>query len=82
VLELVAVVRQLHAEGLAIVWIEHVVHALVKTVDRMVCLAGGELVADGSPSAVLADPKVRELYLGSGPESDLADHEADEEAAG
>ena len=76
VLELVAVVRQLHAEGLAIVWIEHVVHALLKTVDRMVCLAGGDVVADGTPSAVLADAKVKELYLGGGPEADLADQEA------
>lgn len=71
VLELVAVVKQLHAEGLGIVWIEHVVHALVKTVARMVCLAGGDVVADGEPLQVLADPKVRELYLGGGPESDL-----------
>lgn len=73
VIELVAVVRQLHAEGLAVVWIEHVVHALVRTVARMVCLAGGSLVADGTPAAVLADPKVKELYLGSGPETELAD---------
>ncbi|MEV0390144.1 ABC transporter ATP-binding protein [Nonomuraea sp. NPDC050643] len=64
VLELVEVVRRLHAEGLGIVWIEHVVHALVKTVGRMVCLAGGEVVADGEPLEVLADQKVRELYLG------------------
>ena len=82
VLELVAVVRQLHAEGLAIVWIEHVVHALVKTVDRMVCLAGGDVVADGTPSAVLADSKVKELYLGGGPEADLGDAGTDREAAG
>jgi branched-chain amino acid transport system ATP-binding protein len=76
VLELVAVVRQLHAEGLAVVWIEHVVHALLRTVDRMVCLAGGDVVADGSPTAVLADPKVKELYLGGGPETELADEES------
>ncbi|MFD2351966.1 hypothetical protein ACFSTC_25990 [Nonomuraea ferruginea] len=41
VAELVAVVRELHAGGLGVVWIEHVVHALVKTVGRMICLAGG-----------------------------------------
>jgi branched-chain amino acid transport system ATP-binding protein len=76
VLELVAVVRQLHAEGLAIVWIEHVVHALVKTVDRMICLAGGDVVADGTPSEVLADAKVKELYLGGGPEADIAEQES------
>ncbi|MFC4112883.1 ABC transporter ATP-binding protein [Nonomuraea zeae] len=71
VAELVEVIRRLHADGLGIVWIEHVVHALVKTVGRMVCLAGGDVVADGEPVAVLADPKVRELYLGAGPETGL-----------
>ncbi|MFC0864366.1 ABC transporter ATP-binding protein [Sphaerimonospora cavernae] len=75
VLELVEVVKQLHAEGLGIVWIEHVVHALVEAVGRMVCLAGGDVIADGEPMRVLADPKVRELYLGGGPETGLADEE-------
>ncbi|MEV0972981.1 ABC transporter ATP-binding protein [Microtetraspora glauca] len=78
VLELVEVVKHLHAEGLAIVWIEHVVHALVKTVGRMVCLAGGDVIADDEPMRVLADPKVRELYLGGGPEADMADGTADD----
>nr|MDT0659722.1 ATP-binding cassette domain-containing protein [Micromonospora sp. DSM 115978] len=72
VVELVEVVRALHADGLAVVWIEHVVHALVRTVARMVCLAGGTVVADGTPTEVLADRSVRELYLGGGPEADLA----------
>ena len=63
-------------------WIEHVVHALVKTVDRMICLAGGDVVADGSPAAVLADSKVKELYLGGGPEADLGGPDAAQEASG
>ncbi|WP_055480825.1 ATP-binding cassette domain-containing protein [Sphaerimonospora mesophila] len=75
VLELVEVVKRLHAEGLGIVWIEHVVHALVKTVGRMVCLAGGDVIADDEPMRVLADQKVRELYLGGGPETGLTDEE-------
>ena len=73
VLELVDVVRQLHAEGLGIVWIEHVVQALVRAVGRMICLADGDVIADGEPMRVLADPKVRELYLGGGPEADVAE---------
>ncbi|MGW1162051.1 ABC transporter ATP-binding protein [Streptomyces sp. NPDC002519] len=77
VAELVDVVRRIRAEGLAVVWIEHVVHALVKTVDRMVCLAAGRVVADGAPLDVLAHPDVRELYLGGGLGS--TDGTADEE---
>jgi branched-chain amino acid transport system ATP-binding protein len=75
VAELVAVIKALHAEGLGIVWIEHVVHALIKTVGRMICLAGGDVIADGEPLRVLADQRVRELYLGAGPETGLPGEE-------
>ena len=62
--ELLEIVRTLKAEGLTVLWIEHVVHALLRSVDRLVCLASGALVADGEPAAVMADQRVRELYLG------------------
>jgi branched-chain amino acid transport system ATP-binding protein len=65
VAELVGVVRGIQAQGVAIVWIEHVVRALIDTVERLVCLASGRLVADGAPGEVLADPAVREVYLGT-----------------
>jgi branched-chain amino acid transport system ATP-binding protein len=55
----------LRAEGLTVLWIEHVVHALLRSVDRLVCLASGTLVADGEPAAVMADPTVRQVYLGA-----------------
>ncbi len=65
VAELMGVVRSIRAEGVAIIWIEHVVRALMDAVDRLVCLASGRLVADGAPVDVLADPAVREVYLGT-----------------
>ena len=47
------------------IWIEHVVRALVETVDRLICLAGGRFVGDGVPAEVLASPAVKEVFLGT-----------------
>jgi branched-chain amino acid transport system ATP-binding protein len=66
VTELVEIVGRLRAGGLAVIWIEHVVQALTRSVDRLLCLVGGAFVADGSPAEVLASPAVREAYLGGG----------------
>lgn len=68
--ELVEVVKKISAAGIAVVWIEHVVRALTSTVDRLICVAGGRIVAQGDPEAVLADPEVRSLYLGIDKEDD------------
>jgi branched-chain amino acid transport system ATP-binding protein len=65
VAELVAIVTAIRAEGVAIIWIEHVVRALSDSVDRLLCLAGGKVIADGEPAAVLASPAVREVFLGT-----------------
>jgi branched-chain amino acid transport system ATP-binding protein len=64
VVELTAVLRDLHDDGITILWIEHVVRALLSTVDRLLCLANGEIVADGEPRQVLASEAVRRVYLG------------------
>jgi branched-chain amino acid transport system ATP-binding protein len=66
--ELIAIVAARRASGITIVWVEHVVHALTRTVDRLLCLAGGAFIADGAPDEVLASAAVREVYLGVGPE--------------
>ena len=66
VAQLLDIVRAARAEGVAVVWIEHVVHALTAAVERLICLAGGRFVGDGDPAGVLADPAVREVFLGSG----------------
>jgi branched-chain amino acid transport system ATP-binding protein len=62
---LVEVVRSVNAEGIAVIWIEHVVRALTAVVSRLICLAGGKFVGDGEPGAVLADAAVREVFLGT-----------------
>ena len=62
---LVELVKQVRASGVSIVWIEHIVHALVAVVGRLVVLNFGKLIAEGEPAEVLASPQVREIYLGS-----------------
>jgi branched-chain amino acid transport system ATP-binding protein len=65
VAQLVEIVRAVNAEGITVIWIEHVVRALTPVVARLICLAGGKFVGDGDPAQVLANPAVREVFLGS-----------------
>jgi branched-chain amino acid transport system ATP-binding protein len=64
VLALVAVIRDVRARGVAIIWIEHIVHALRSTVDRLVAIDFGRSLMDGPPEAVMASPEVQRVYLG------------------
>ena len=50
VAQLVEIVRGVNAEGIAVIWIEHVVRALTPVVSRLICLAGGTFVGDGDPA--------------------------------
>jgi len=51
--------------GIAVLFTEHDMDVVFTHADRIVVLSGGELIAQGSPQAVRADPAVREVYLGS-----------------
>jgi branched-chain amino acid transport system ATP-binding protein len=62
---LVEVIQRIRARGVAVIWVEHVVRALVGLVDRLICLAGGRFIGDGEPLAVLASPAVKEVFLGT-----------------
>jgi len=61
---LVDTVRAIRDEGVTLVWIEHIVHALLAVVQRLVALDFGRVIAAGEPHAVMADPAVREIYMG------------------
>ena len=63
--ELLALVREIHAQGITVLWIEHLVHALVSVAQRLVVLTEGKVLADGAPQEVIASRLVRDTYLGS-----------------
>lgn len=61
---LVDTIRAIHAEGTAIIWIEHVLHALTSVVDRLMVLNFGKVLMVGTTGEVMNSPAVREIYLG------------------
>ena len=62
--ELVKTIKEIHARGTTIVWIEHIVHALVSVASRLIVMNFGQLLAQGNPHEVMADARVREVYMG------------------
>jgi branched-chain amino acid transport system ATP-binding protein len=62
--ELVAAIRKLRETGIAIVWIEHIVHALLAVVDRLAVINFGRKIAEGDPRTVIESREVAEIYLG------------------
>jgi branched-chain amino acid transport system ATP-binding protein len=63
-LELVATIREIRSTGVAILWIEHVVHALIAVIDRLVVLNFGRKIAEGAPQQVMRLPEVHQIYIG------------------
>ena len=61
---LVDLIKAVRASGVSIVWIEHVVHALLAVIDRLVVLHGGGFIAEGEPQAVIRSPAVADIYMG------------------
>jgi len=61
---LVALIKDVRSTGVSVIWIEHVVHALLAAVDRLLVLHGGSFIAEGDPHRVIRHPAVREIYMG------------------
>jgi branched-chain amino acid transport system ATP-binding protein len=63
---LVETVAGLRDRGIAVLWIEHIVHVLTQVVTRLVCMDAGRIIAEGAPEDVVAQAAVIDAYLGSG----------------
>lgn len=61
---LVQTIKDIRSTGVSIIWIEHVVHALIAVVDRLIVIDFGKKIAEGEPKEIMASSQVKEIYLG------------------
>ena len=64
---LIGTVRQLRVEGISIIWIEHIVHALLAVVDRICAINFGAMLCQGDPQEVMCSEEVQACYMGGTP---------------
>lgn len=58
-------VLKLNATGVTVLMIEHIMHAIMRFSQRVICLDAGQVVAEGTPRAIVEDPTVKRIYLGA-----------------
>ncbi len=62
--ELVEELKRIKQSGMTMIWIEHVVHALLSLADRLLVINFGKTLCEGVPEVVMQDPEVRRVYMG------------------
>ncbi|RWI57058.1 MAG: ABC transporter ATP-binding protein [Mesorhizobium sp.] len=69
--ELIQLIHSLKQSGVTIIWIEHILHALLSVADRVMVLDFGQKIAEGDPQEIMQSPEVAAIYLGlKGPKAD------------
>ena len=63
--EFIDLVRRIRNMGTTVIWIEHVIRTMLTATDRLMALAGGQVLAVGIPSEVIQRPEVKRVYLGT-----------------
>jgi branched-chain amino acid transport system ATP-binding protein len=63
--EVLDLLVKLNKDGITIIMIEHIMHAVMRFSERVMCLDAGRIIAAGTPAEVMADKRVQEAYLGA-----------------
>ncbi len=61
---LIELIQSIHGQGVTIIWIEHIMRMLLGSCTRLICMAGGQIIADGAPRDVIEAPVVQSAYFG------------------
>jgi branched-chain amino acid transport system ATP-binding protein len=62
--DVLAILNGLNQQGVTVLMIEHIMHAIMRFSRRLICMETGRIIADGAPAQVGADPEVRRVYFG------------------
>jgi branched-chain amino acid transport system ATP-binding protein len=62
--EVLEILLALNAQGVTVIMIEHIMHAIMRFSKRLLCMETGRIIADGTPQEVGSDPEVRRVYFG------------------
>ena len=63
--EVLRILFDLNAKGITIIMIEHIMQAVMRFSQRVVCLDAGKIISEGTPEAIVANPEVQRAYLGA-----------------
>ena len=63
--EVLKILFDLNAQGITIIMIEHIMQAVMRFSQRVVCLDAGAIICEGTPAQIVANPDVQRAYLGA-----------------
>jgi branched-chain amino acid transport system ATP-binding protein len=63
--EVLKILFELNAKGITIIMIEHIMQAVMRFSQRVVCLDAGRIICEGTPASIVQDPHVQKAYLGA-----------------
>ena len=63
--EVLAILFKLNESGITIIMIEHIMQAVMRFSQRVICLDAGRIICEGTPAAIVQNPDVQKAYLGA-----------------